>query len=385
MSAILDFVPRLDSGAGVIDIKKFGAPSVFEYQDSKGRTRKGISIPKLGGRELIDDGATRLKLMRLAVKEMPDATDVQRKDAVDNFVTNGLRKLLGPSEMVRRGENYPWVFTPVGGKPVALPSRRTLELGNRSAAYQIRQPVGEAKIIEAHAISSLSTASYGTEEKEYGAKFYGIKFGWSLPQEWEASVLGEDIQGETQASATLACDHLRESLSAWGNVDHKIPGFYTLGDATLVLGGQQFSSGSVAAQAMLERIGYWELLYKRLNRGLKPTNCILPDADVMTMKLRRFGTGGEGPSVWEIAIQLFPWLKTTEDISAENLMKGNKAKTASRWVLYRPDMIHIEHTETMVFGPFGEEDMETRFVMLRRHGGVQTKMPEQVQYIDFTV
>jgi hypothetical protein len=383
MSAILDFVPRLDAGAGILDIKKFGSPAVFEYQDGKGRRRKGMSFPMLG-RELINDELTRQKLTKLALREMPDATEKDRKDAVDNFVTNGLRKLLGPSEMVRRGENFPWVFTPVGGRPVAIPSRRTLELGNRTAAYQIRQPVGEAKIIEPHAISSLSTASYGTEEKEYGAKFYGIKFGWSIVQEWEASVLGEDIQGETQAAATLACDHLREHLSAWGSVEHKIPGFYTLGDALVVIGGAKFNGGTVDATEMLERIGYWELLYKRANRGLKPTNCIIPDADVMTMKLRRFGVGGEGSSVWEIAIQLFPWLKTTDDISAESLMLGNKAKTASRWVLYRPDMIHIEHTETMVFGPFGEEEMETRFVMLRRHGGAQTKMPEQVEYVDFT-
>jgi hypothetical protein len=381
MSAIIDIVPRFD--AAFVDVDKFGSPAEFAYKDSAGRRRKGLAFPKLG-RELLDDDITRGRLMEMAVKQMRGASEKERKDAVDNFVTNGLRKALGPSEDIRRGENYPWVFTPVGGRPVALASRQTLDLGHRSASYKIRTSTGEAKIIEPHAVASLSTAGYNTEEKEYGAKFYGIRFGWTIPQQWEANVLGEDLEGESQMAATLACDHLRESLAAWGNVDHKIPGFYTLGDAVVTLGGQQYNSGTPTAQQMLERIGYWELLFKRMNRGLKPTNCIIPDVDVMTMKLKRFGSDQGGPSVWQVAIDLFPWLKTTENISAENLSLGNKTKTASRWVLYRPDHAHIEHTETMIFVG-KDEGMESDFIMLRRHGGAQTKVPEEIQYIDFTV
>jgi hypothetical protein len=94
---------------------------------------------------------------------------------------------------------------------------------------------------------------------------------------------------------------------------------------------------------------------------------------------------GTSVSVWRRAQEDYAWLQDGNVRATDNLNVGNTAGDASRWIVYRPDEnnFFIEHTDTMVFGPF-QEGMEVWFVSLRRIGGVISKRPEIAMSLDFT-
>lgn len=380
MNAILQAVPRLDAGgvvdAGVINESMMGSASL---------NRGLVSFSKLGPELARTDSAIARLSPYFAQRWQhdPNFRPKVAQDAAADFVTSGLRKFLGNGEDIRRGEDQPWLFVPRPGRPSVLPSRQTLEPGWRSGAYRVREQVGQAQFLDPNDVRSLQRADYNVEEKEYKAVYYGIAWGYTIPETWESDLLGEDLLGERQAAAAEAMDRFRENVSAWGNSAREIPGMFTLGDALLATGGQQFASGGPDAQQMLERISYFDQLYKRANGGMSPTAAVIPEDDRIAMQITYFGTGGEGPSVWERATDMHPWLNNA--VFTENLNLGNADANASRWVLYSQNerQLFVEHTDTMVFGPF-QNFMELVFINIRRIGGVVNKKPERVMYVDFT-
>lgn len=307
-------------------------------------------------------------------------------DAATDFVSSGLKKFLGPGEDVRRGDEDPFIFVPRPGSPAIIPSRRTLEPGHRSLAFRVREPVGQATFLEPNAVSGLQRANYNVEEKEQRAHWYGIMWGYNLPETWEADVLGEDILGEREFAANYALDLFREQVSGWGDADRKIPGYFSVDGALRVLGGQQFSGApGPSAEQMLTRLATWEQAFKRANGRRKPLGGVASELERIAMQNTYFT--GTAISAWDKAIGAreeqgqFPWLANIE--WDERLNLGNAAGDAARWALHGGNdrESFIEHTETMLFGPF-QVYMEIVFVMLRRIGGVVAKRPERFMYVD---
>lgn len=140
---------------------------------------------------------------------------------------------------------------------------------------------------------------------------------------------------------------------------------------------------SLTAVQMLQRLAAIEARYMLLNQGRRPTHCVIPNADRLAMQNTYRGSDGEGDSAWDTAIKQYPWLANA--MFSDNLMTANHAGTATRWVVYTDDRknLYVEHMETMVFGPF-EDYLNQTYILLRRHGGVVAKLPEQVLYVDFT-
>lgn len=303
------------------------------------------------------------------------------QDAATDFVTSRLQRILGPAENVRRPNNRPYLFVPGRSEQLACPSRNLLDLGQRSASYQVRAQTGQAMWVDPNDTRSLQRAGSVAEEKEYRAHWYGIRYGFNIPETWEEPFTGENIEAERADSAVEAMDDFREMVSFIGDADRKISGFATLDGAPIILGGQSFSSGAIAADVMLRRIGEWEQLYMRANGGMKPSGVVAPQGDRIAMQNARFT--GTSDSAWKVGIEQYPWLENA--IWDERMTLANAAGTSGRWILYTEDQmkLFIEHLETRVFGPFINE-METTFVLLRRHGGVIAKLPEMVIYVDFT-
>lgn len=380
MSARIDFIPRLDSDnrgvSGVIDPKRLGLATEVIC----GRT-KLTRFDSIGTEMGVTEDAI-LKIGRVLARKYPDTDRREVKDAATDFVTNGLKLVLSPSEDVRRGENDPFMFVPGrGGRDPLLPSRNLLEPGMRTAAYKIRQPMGQASWVEPNATRLLQKAGYEVEEKENGAHYYGIAWGYDIPETWEANILNEDLLGERQSAANYALDDFRERVCGIGDTLKKLPGFFTCGDALYVLGGSRFSLGSVTAVQMLQRIAYFEHTFMRANGERAPMALVAPTADKIAMTTTFFGEGQEGPSVWTRALEQFPWLAK---VTWTNRLNTAGATGGPRWVIYLAERneLYFEHTETMLFGPF-EEIMSLTFVQLRRHGGLIAKMPERLMYVDF--
>lgn len=320
------------------------------------------------------------KLERMFGAANPDASPQARKDAAADFVGSVLKQALSPSGDVVRGQDEPYIFVPGPGRQVVIPSQNLLKKGFRTFSYKIRAPSGQAQWTDPNDMRSLQNADYAVEEKEQGASYFGIAWRINVPELWEADALGENLAQWREEAAQLGLDDFDERVSSWGDSDKKIPGFITLGDALIAEGGVQFSSGTPTAEEMLLRIGLWEDLFRRANRGKKPTAVLAPERDRIAMATKMFTS--TGISAWDKAVEIYPWLKAA---TWDDRMMTASPVTLTRWVLYRqaPNDLYLERTPTMVFGPFPEYASQV-FILLRRTAGAVNKMPEQVMYVDFT-
>jgi hypothetical protein len=321
-------------------------------------------------------------LRRAADEHYLDDYSQERADGVTDFVSSELELMLGEGETIERGMDDEFLFVPGRGTPL-LQNRTTLRNGIREASYKVRASTGQAQWMAPEDTRSLQKAGYQYEKKRFSAEYYGIRWGWTIPELWEAGITGDNVQGMRQQAATYALDMFREAVSSWGDLEHNIQGYFSLGDSLYIDSGQQFSSGAVSAQDQIERLSHMDRLFRRANNDLAPTTVVMPLADQRAMMLTYFGTDGDGPSVWERATAMFPWLRNAR--TTDRLEDANRTGDASRWVLSRPEpqSLYVEHQETQIFGPFNYE-MQVDFIAIRRHGGVINKRPERVAYIDFT-
>ena len=408
MNVNLNFFPRLDgdnSQAAVINPKALGSASAVR----SGRLTV-TRFANLGTQIARTDSAARAMTLSMHKRwsqldgydKLEVASPEQHRhfkinpamqipkvsfDAATDFTTSGLKKFLGPGEDITRGDDDPMIFVPRPGSPAVIPSRQTLEPGYRTLAYKVREPVGQAQWTDPNSVRGLQRAQYLVEEKEQRAHYYGISWGYSIPETWEADILDEDLLGDRERSANYALDLFRESVSGWGDTDRKIQGYFTVDAALRVLGGEQFSSGNVSAEQMIQRIMIWEQAFKRANGNRKPTGGVVADSERIAMQTTYFGLGGEGPSVWDRCVGygdktgLFPWMANL--VFDERLNDASRSGAAARWCFHGGSdrESYIEHTETMLFGPF-EDFMDQRFIMLRRMAGIVAKRPERFMYVD---
>src|SRR5690606_34637692 len=124
MSALIDFVPRFDSGSqfsgvGFVDTSRLGRASFADDGES-------IRFDGLGVELVNDEYAIAQVAHKLAERWHMDPTDRRVQDAAGQFVTGPLEKLLGPSSDVVRGLNKPYVFVPGNGRTPAIPSLNEL-------------------------------------------------------------------------------------------------------------------------------------------------------------------------------------------------------------------------------------------------------------------
>jgi hypothetical protein len=384
MSTHINFVPRLDSAFG-------GASAAMLDPDKLGEARRDrsgrMTFAKLGTEIGTMAEARRRVASLLGKRYEGKAIGEEREriiqDAASDFVGSELEMVLGPASTITRGDDDPFIFVARPGSPPLLPLMANLKPGMRTASYRVREQTGQARWVEPHAVRELERAGFRDEKKRYGAHYYGISWGSTIPAQWEADHLGIDLMSEGQSAATYALDVFQEHASTWGNVDLEVPGFATLGDAVLALGGARFSGGTVTAIQMLQRITAFASLYRRANAGRAPTQVLAPHEDRDAMMNTFFGVGSEGPSVWERALAQNSWLANV--VWDDRMASGNADGTGPRWVIFSQNTkeLYIEHTDSMVFGPFPDM-MEMSWVVLRRFGGVISLRPERVLYVDFT-
>jgi hypothetical protein len=386
MSALFPFIPRVDSAgtsrAGLIDVNQIGGGNVQFRLDAKGRYQV-TEFGKLGIEIGHSSAVAKQHIAHRLMLAWPGCDQKKAQDAAADFVTSGLNVVLGAGEDVIR-PTARTLFVPGPGMTPVIPSRNLLEPGLRTNSFKIRQRHGQAQWVAPEAIGrELNRAGFMDEEERRGAEYYAIAWGYSIPSTWEGKFLGVDPQFENQMAATEALDDFRERVSLWGDAEKKLSGFATLDGAGLILGGQQFSSTVPTAIQMMQRIAEFEQQFMDLNGNMKPTAAMAPDSDRYAMQNTYFGTGSEGDSVWKRALEQYPWFANMT--WSNDLMLANEAGTGSRWILYiqDPKNLYIEHTDTMLFGPFTEY-LNFTFVALRRHGGVVSRMPERVMYVDFT-
>lgn len=302
-----------------------------------------------------------------------------RKDAED-FATSTLTQIMSPNENVRRGEEKPYLFVPSRG-PVLIPSRQTLDIGATAGQYQVRMPTGQAQWTTLEDGPSLQNAGSVGDSMNYTAHWYGIAYRWSEPETWSQKFTRVDYQQEREAAAVLALDDFQEQVSSWGDSTKSVTGAFTMGNSPLILGGLAFSTGVAAADQVLA-FSSWVAMFSRANGKRVPSGAIVPTSDMIAMKNTYFT--GTGITAWDQIIKNHPWMSNA--VEADNLMLGNAAGTGPRWVFMARDpmKMHLEHTDTMVFGPF-VKDLTTYFYLIRRHGGLIAKMPEMLFYVDFTL
>lgn len=387
MSALFPFIPRVDSAGSsraslidLSDLSKVGSP---QYRlDAKGRYQV-TEFGKFGAEIGHSSSAAKKAIAHRLMLAWPGCDMKVAQDAAADFVTSGLNLVMGAGENVIRPAAPTLFVSGPGLKPV-LPSRNLLKPGLRTNSFKIRQRHGQAQFVSPEAIGrELNKAGFQDEEEVRGAEYYAIAWGYSIPSTWEASLLGIDPLAENQMAATEALDDFHERLSMWGDADKKLSGFATLDGAGLLLGGQQFSSTVPTAIQMMQRVAEFEQQFSDMNANRKPTAVMAPDSDRYAMQNTYFGTGSEGDSVWKRVLEQYPWFQNVT--WTNDLMLANEAGTGSRWILYiqDPKNLYIEHTDTMLFGPF-QEYLDFTFIGLRRHGGVVNRMPERVMYVDFT-
>lgn len=376
MNALTQWIPRADAGAQpvAVDLSDLGAVSHADNLTTFGNYgtelgRAGLAKEKIG--------------QRLARHWHLDISDRKVQDAAADFVTSSLERVLGPGEDIVLNDDQPFIFVPRPGRPLALESRSVLPPGWRTNSYKVKTHNGQATWVEPHAVRKVGYADFQEEKKEQGAEYYAIKYCYTIPEQWENNILNVDEIGEREFAATQALDNFRERVSGFGDANKKIPGLWTSGDAVIANGGQQFSSGAVGAQIMMSRLANFNRLYTRINRE-RPANMLTaPWTDLDAMQNTYFGTGGEGPSVWDRAIERYDWLRNA--VWTDRLANANATANASRWAVYSRNSreMYLEHTESMVFGPF-QDYMNFDFVVIRRIGGLVNKRPERLMYVDFT-
>lgn len=383
MSAYIN-VPRLDGSSGA------AGKITHETAEGLGAVSAGlvdgVPVGSAGVKKRFDRIAKRVLEETGLVSDAGrlDEREQSRLDALTDFVTSGLEVVLGEGSTVMRGEQQPWMFVPERA-PALLPSRNLLPRGARTVSYKVREPTGQATWMDPHDTRGLERADYRTEKKSNKREYYGIRWGWTIPELWEARILREDVQGGRQRAANLALDKFRERVSSWGSADHGIPGAFTLGTALIELMGPRFSGGAVSAVEMMERLDHLDQVYRRANSDMAPMGVVMPLDDERAMALKYFGTGQEGPSVLDRARGMYGWMQPGNLRTARRLYNGNAAGDSSRWMFFSsdPENLYIEHMPTMVFGPFNDE-MSVDFVAIRAHGGCVSRIPERVAYADFT-
>jgi hypothetical protein len=398
MSANHPFLSRLDAAGGRAIV---GDDGLFDDARFDAVSKKFVGFGSLGIEIGHSSAAAMKRLVPALRRKWPDAplNKVQdaaksvilrhiaplvdpRFDGATDFTSSGLEWEGGPGENVIRPP-APTLFVPGPGRVLALQSRNVLRPGYRTNSFKIREHKGKATWGDPRAMREVPTSDYEDEKEVRGAAYYMSKYEVSLADDWEAAILGDDLQGERQFAAVEAADDFRERASWWGSAEKNIEGMATISGALVLLSGQQFSSMVPTAVQMMQRIAAMEQRYMLGNKGARPTHCIMPHADRLTMQNTYFGVGGEGPSVWDRATAQYPWIANA--LFHDNLTLANWAGNATRWIIYTEDRmnLYVEHMETMVFGPF-EDYLNQTFVLLRRHGGVIAKLPERVMYADFT-
>jgi hypothetical protein len=323
------------------------------------------------------------KALRRAGHEVPDerADSDERADAVTDFTTSALELLLTGAP-IRRGMDGEFIFVPGRAATPVLPSRSTLPNGVRNTAYPVLGHTGQAQWANPEDTRSLPFVGTAREKKILKAEYYGIAYRTNTVLDWEHARMGVNDRAEKQNAANYELDKFQEQVDSWGNNAMGIPGAFSLGDANIVEMGVEFSGFGVAEEDMVRRIRLIQDHYKRLNGGALPEFVVLPGDDVAAMQESWFGTGNEGPSVWDRAVSRFGWLNNAQ--LTDRLADGSPSG-GSRWMLGRqnPDELFFEMSETMVFGPF-QDRMNFDFIVLRRTGGAVSKRPERVTYADFT-
>jgi hypothetical protein len=376
MNTQISFVPRIDGGgsASYVDVSKFGAAEV--RQDGL------LAFANLGADLTKSSKYTQTVLTRAYQRVWPGASEKKCQDAAKDFITSGLNLEGGKAEEVIR-PNGELIFVPGPGRTVVLPSRNVLKPGLRSNTYRIREQYGEAQWVSPEAIGrGLGQAGTQVEEKIKGAEYYAVAYSHNVVSDWENGYTGEDTLADNRDAATVSLDDFRERVSLVGDASKNISGFATLGDAVILNCGQAYSSMVPTANQMLQRLAAMQQRFKLANKQLQPNSVLAPDADRLAMQTTFFGAGSEGPSVWDRAIKMFPWLENgTWD---DRMLTANSFGNGPRWILFSqdPKNLYIEHTETMIFGPF-IEFLTMTYIMLRRIGGVVSKIPERVFYCDF--
>jgi hypothetical protein len=366
-------------------------PGVISTVDVRQDSRGGQRVIHRSSKYGLELGAMDIAVPRIANHLMEQArqdgsaeaqqySPTQARRDAEDFASSTLTQILSPAENVRRGEDKPYMFVRSRG-PELIPSRQTLDIGANASQYQVRAPTGQAQWTNLNDLSALQNADSVGDVMNYGAHWYGIAYQVSIPETWSQKFTRLNIQTERSDAAVLGLDDFQESVSSWGDATKQVTGAFTMGNAPLIIGGTAFHSGATA-QAMVLAIGSWEAMFKRANGGRKPTGGVMPTSDMVALKNTVYTN--TGVTAWSNAIQSYPWLANM--VESDNLELGNADSNGPRWVLFgRDDMkLHMEHTDTMVFGPF-VRDLTTYFYLIRRHGGLIAKMPEMVFYIDFTL
>jgi hypothetical protein len=360
---------------------------IGERQDSKGRTvnihRSSTLGLQLGSMEIAVGRVSAHMLTRAREDGSPAArkyTEEQSRQDAEDFATSRLTQLMGPASDVRRGEGKPYMFVASKGEEL-IPSQQTLDIGARVGQYNIRALTGQAQWTNLEDLATLQNADFVGDVGDYKAHWCGIAKRISIPETWSEKFTRVNTDQERTNAAMMALDDFQEQASAWGDSTKGVTGAFTMGNASIGLSGPAFSTG-VSATDMLLVLGTMERHFQNGNQDRLPWGGVIASADVVAMKNTFFT--GTATSAWMIAESMYPWLKNMKQSRALEL--GNQAGTASRWVLVGldPDHLHNEVTDTMVFGPF-VKDLVTYFYMVRRLGGIVAKMPEMVNYFDFTV
>ncbi len=377
MNVLLTSIPRFDSKSGplVLSAENLGNP---EFSDD------GLFHCDAFGTELgRTDQAIDLIAKKLAKHWDLERGDRKVQDAAADFERGSLQRVLGPSADIRRGDNKAFIFVPREGRQLAIESKQELPPGWKINSYMVESETGQAQWAEPDALEKVARVDYLQEEKRNGAAYYASKYSYSIPEMWSAGILGEDVVGKRERAAVNALDDFRERVSSWGDPEKELAGAFTLGDALLTGGGQQFKSGSVDFANQMLRLSTWNEFYEQVNDDMTATTLIAPKSDRNAMQNTFAGLGSEGKSVWVSAIEMYPWLR--DAIWTNRLNLANETGDASRWMLYTKDLngLYIEHTESMAFGPF-QNYTNFDIVVVRRHGGVINKFPERVVYVDFT-
>jgi hypothetical protein len=357
-----------------------------EQADSKGAVTKAWVHPEYG-RELAPGGATRRIAAHIAamnVKHDVGLSLEQIKDAAEAFVASPLIKALGPSETVTRGDNRPWMFVPgrVEANRLVMASRDIIEPGHKAYSYRVRELRGGASWTTPRAMRSLVAGSAEEEEVTRTAAWYGARWSFNIEDLWTDAITGNNTRDDNQAAAVLGLDVMREHVCLVGEPSMGIYGLTTQPDALGVAAGQRLTLAGLAADALYARVMTWIYTYQRLNNNMSPSGVVAPMLDKQVL-MQTCWPNNASRSVWASLVELYPWLE--QGSFWDERMSTASVDGTPMWVFFsRNDReAFVVHTETIVFGPF-EEPGSTDFFLLRRHGGLCVKRPEQLVYLIFS-
>lgn len=357
-----------------------------ERADAAGGTTSYWTHPQFGaqltGKGIKDRVAAHIDTVARKYGHAMSAAQVQ--DAAAAFVASPLVKALGPSETVTRGDNRRWMFTPgrVDAGRVVMVSKDIIEPGHKAYSYRVRELRGNAAWTTPRAMRSLPAGSAAEEEVTRKAEWYGARWQISVEDLWTDAITGNNTRDDNQAAAVLSLDVFREHISLVGDPALGIYGLTTQPDALGVAAGQRLTLAGLSAADLFARVLTWIYTYERLNNNMPPAGVVAPALDRQVL-MQTTWPNNAAASVWASLVQLYPWLDAGS--FWDDRMSTASVDGTPMWVFFpRNDAeAFIVHTETIVFGPF-EEPGTTDFYLLRRHGGVLVKRPEQVLYLNFS-